>query len=214
MRWGKYQGIQRRSCGWHGTKYREVPGLAHKCCPEEKKSSCPNLRCTSPLVLLIPQEHSSATHRSSERGTVFAAHVLQKRLPPLGWVKPGLLGLVCNHTISISFPSKTQKSYNQLGPILAFGLSFAPKVHLDPVLWGFSLIGIMANYWYRKQRFDPWLQELEVQYEPLSWCKTTCQGCYTGKGEDPYNQRHPHSRFIQSTLLQLLHCSVLWFMLT
>lgn len=93
----------------------------------KKKSSCPNLRCSSPLVLPIPREHSSATHRSSERGTVFAAHVLQKRLLPLGRVKPGLLGLVCNNTISISFPSKTQKFYNRLGPILAFGLSFASK---------------------------------------------------------------------------------------
>lgn len=61
--------------------------------------------------------------------------MLQKLLLPLGWVKLGLLVLVYNNAISISFLFKAQKSCNWLGPILEFHLGFDSKVHLGPVLW-------------------------------------------------------------------------------
>lgn len=101
----------------------------------KKNPSCPELSCTSPLVLLIPWKHFCATHHSPDRGRVSVAHVLQKLLLPLAWVKLGHLTLVCNNAISISFFSKAQKSCDWLGPILEFNLSFDSKVILDPVLW-------------------------------------------------------------------------------
>lgn len=100
----------------------------------KKKSSYPEVNCTSPLVLLTPWKHFSATYHSPDRGRVSVAHVLQKLLLPLGWVKLGLLALVCNKAISVSFLCKAQKSDDWLGPILEFHLGFDSKVHLDSVL--------------------------------------------------------------------------------
>lgn len=101
----------------------------------KKKPSFPELSCTSPLVLLIPWKHFCATHHSPDRGRVSIAHLLQKLLLPLAWVKLGRLTLVCNNAVSISFLSKAQKSYDWIGSILEFNLGFDSKVNLDPVLW-------------------------------------------------------------------------------
>lgn len=109
----------------------EVPGLAH-IRSLEGKVFLPKMELHQPLG--APPYPLKTFLCSPPQPRQRESYVLQKLLLSLGWVKLGLLGLICNNAISISFLSKAQKSCEWLGPILEFHLGFDSRVYLDPCL--------------------------------------------------------------------------------
>lgn len=168
----------------------------------KKKILLPSLRCASPLVLPIPGEHSSATHCSSEGGKVSAAHLLQKLLLLLGWVKPGLLSV----TIQFLSPFSPKLRNATIGLAPSWGLVWVLPLTCIWILF-FGVFfkyesGLTADTESRDLTHG--CRNWSFSMNPQAGAKPFAKGIIPSRGKTPITKGHTppqqiHAIYIAST---------------